>query len=210
MVCKKTEPTRVTNKCDSISPIYNKGRVQFFYHSPSSKLPIRDVLNEQGKGHKTEPHIEIGAENYWNKCYQRNIIKPLRDNQEKYLFLMTTCRNETLTRHNGKRYIVGYIKHRESGVNIKDDNGKAVYFIKGDTYLFSFDDGYVYSIKVRADGLDENETIKILNHFKGRKNVFEDCIKEIMRLDKVNKTCYRQHYGYDCSFVSECLRCGKN
>jgi len=29
-----------------------KGRLQFFFHSPSSELPIRDVLNEQKKGHK--------------------------------------------------------------------------------------------------------------------------------------------------------------
>jgi hypothetical protein len=51
-----------------------KGRLQFFFHSPSSELPIRDILNEHGKGHKTEPHIEIGAENYINCCYQSNNI----------------------------------------------------------------------------------------------------------------------------------------
>ncbi|KKN43011.1 hypothetical protein LCGC14_0707370, partial [marine sediment metagenome] len=44
----------------------DKGRLQYFFHSPSSELPIRDVLDEQKKGHKTEPHIEIGAENYIN------------------------------------------------------------------------------------------------------------------------------------------------
>jgi len=47
------------------------GMVQYFYHLPSSKLPIRDVLNEQGKGHKTEPHIEIGAENFCAECHAR-------------------------------------------------------------------------------------------------------------------------------------------
>lgn len=34
------------------------GREQFFWHYPKSTLPIRNITK------KTEPHIEIGAENY--------------------------------------------------------------------------------------------------------------------------------------------------
>jgi hypothetical protein len=74
------------------------GRIQFFFHSRSSKLPIRDILNEQKQGHKTEPHIEIGAENYISCCYQKNNIVPFLKSREKYLFLFTTCKNRELNR----------------------------------------------------------------------------------------------------------------
>lgn len=40
------------------------GREHYFQHYSKSKLPIRDVIV------KTEPHIEIGAENYLRRCYQ--------------------------------------------------------------------------------------------------------------------------------------------
>ena len=90
----------------------NKGMVQYFYHSPSSKFPIRDVLNEQRKGYKTEPHIEIGAENFCVECYQNN-IKKFVERKLNYLFLITTCKNKEVNRKYGKdtnQFIVGYIK----------------------------------------------------------------------------------------------------
>lgn len=37
------------------------GRLQFFFHAPSSDLPVRDVCDEQGRGRKTEPHLERNA-----------------------------------------------------------------------------------------------------------------------------------------------------
>lgn len=74
--------------------LQKKGRLQFFYHSPSSELPIRDVLNENKKGHKTEPHIEIGAENYINPCYQ-SYIKSFAKSDEEYLFLFTRCKDKS-------------------------------------------------------------------------------------------------------------------
>lgn len=86
------------NKKDSLASNFlfenleEKGRLQYFFHSPSSKLPIRDVLNEQKRGYKTEPHIEIGAENYINRCYQSNNIMPFLKSKGKYLFLFTTCK----------------------------------------------------------------------------------------------------------------------
>jgi len=91
-----------------------KGRLQYFYHSPSSELPVRDVLGEQkakGKsvGQKTEPHIEIGAENYINCCYQRKNIVPFLKSEEKYLFLFTTCKCQNLKVHYGEKFVVGYI-----------------------------------------------------------------------------------------------------
>lgn len=87
-----------------------RGRLQFFFHSPSSSLPIRDVLNEQRSGCKTEPHIEIGAENFLNCCYQSNNIIPFLRSREKYLFLFTKCKNANLSQYN-KKLIVGLKRH---------------------------------------------------------------------------------------------------
>jgi len=52
--CKKNECGREGHKLleeeefDSRQEI-GEGLVQFFYHSPSSELPVRDVLDEQKK-----------------------------------------------------------------------------------------------------------------------------------------------------------------
>ena len=70
------------------------GRLQFSFYSPSSDLPVRDVCNEQGHDYKTEPHLERNAENYVNKCYQKN-IQGLLKHREKYLFLFTTCKSKS-------------------------------------------------------------------------------------------------------------------
>jgi hypothetical protein len=202
--CKNTNKKITTlEKNSTRKTILNEnGRLQFFYHSPSSKLPIRDVLREQGQYYKTEPHIEIGAENYWTACYQKNNIVPFIRNNEKYLFLMTTCRNENLKPFFGRKFIVGYIFMKLSGENIK-----GIYYVKGDTFLYSFNDAIPitelgYSKWTRVKLVDKRDAKKILNHFRNRKNILQDCIMEIKRLDKDNKTCRRK----ECSFKTECLR----
>ena len=181
------------------------GRLQYFYHSPSSAMPIRDVLNEQKQGHKKEPHIEIGAENYWVGCYQSNNIIPFIRNNEKYLFLMTTCRNMGLAQFYGKKFIVGYILRRYTGKR----NG--LHFVKGDTLLFSFEDaipitelGYLKWTRTKL--VNEKDTRIILNHFKKHKNILKNCITEIKRLDKDNITCLRIKEGFKCDYKDECLR----
>ena len=129
---------------DAVSPVLIRekstldetGRLQFFFHSISSKYPIRDVLNEQNHGHKTEPHIEIGAENYINCCYQTNNIVPFINSKEKYLFLFTTCKNKELESHYGKRLIVGYIE-KQGHISCKSHvaaQGKVRMFDFNDTY----------------------------------------------------------------------------
>lgn len=64
MVCKpkSSELQLKVEECNS-NNLKNIGREQFFWHYPYSELPIRDVRN------KTEPHIEISAENYLRSCY---------------------------------------------------------------------------------------------------------------------------------------------
>ncbi len=189
-------------------PLDETGMVQFFYHSPSSTLPIRDVLGEMKRGMKTEPHIEIGAENYWARCYPRN-IKKLAEGNEKYLFLVTTCRNKTIKEHYGNQYIVGYIIKKE----FMDRGG--FYCVKGPTRLFSFNN----SVKVTElfpqnfdqvrfshnPNVNKSKTQKILKRFKYKRNILKQCVQEIKRVDTANNTCMRIQ-GNKCYYANECLR----
>ena len=186
-----------------LTNLEEKGRLQFFYHSPSSELPVRDVLNEQGRDHKTEPHIEIGAENFINPCYQKNNIVPFLKSREKYLFLFTTCKSEKLKDYLNRRFIVGYII-KQKIINCGDH-----YAVQGKTKLYTFEDAYPLEIlfpstyrNMRIRKLSKEETRKVLNHFKTKRNILLECINEIKRLDRKNLTCK----GKNCRFRKECLR----
>jgi len=186
--------------------LVEKGRVQFFYHSPSSTLPIRDVLNEQREGAKTEPHIEIGAENYLAKCYQNNIID-LINNNEQFLFLFTTCRHKKMLQY-GKKFIVGYIDRTDYDKIGRGKNSR--YYIKGKTYLYEFSDSISlsklgYSEGTRRKCINEKDCHKILNHFKNKKNIVKKCIDEIISLDKTNETCPAKK-GKKCPLQKQCPR----
>lgn len=180
-----------------------QGLVQYFYHSPSSMLPIRDVLDEQCQGNKTEPHIEIGAENFLNSCYQRNIQR-LASSDMRYLFLITRCANPQIQDFYSRQMIVGYMDRRATGQN-KDRT-----FILGDTFLFSFQDsvltkdifGFSFNrprLLARPD-VNPKKTAELLDRFSGKPNVLEDCLEEIKRLDPENLTCYgcAEEYSARC------------
>jgi len=185
-----------------------KGRIQYFYHSPLSELPVRDVSNEQCEGHKTEPHIEIGIENYLAKCRQTNIIAHL-NSDEKYLFLVTTCRNENMDEHDVP-YIVGYMV-KERHLVIGNEKRHAV---KGETLIFPFSKSVPYYdifpehfAPLRL--VDGNKTEEILKRFKGKRDKTQECVEEIIRLDENNKkrdkTCIVLR-GSKCEYQNECLR----
>jgi hypothetical protein len=198
-----TEAKAITRK--TTHNLENTGMVQYFYHSPSSPMPIRDVLNEQKKGHKREPHIEIGAENYWFKCYQNN-IKNFANSKRRYLFLVTTCRDRSLRQNYRKQYTVGYIEKKE----IIDRGGFLC--IKGPISLFTFDDSidnlsffgrnFDRIRLLNSPYISETNTSSILRHFTSRKNILCDCIEEIKRIDCKNITCSREI----CAFPEQCLR----
>jgi hypothetical protein len=176
---------------------------------PSSKLPIRDVLNEQHAGHKTEPHIEIGAENFCVECYQKN-IKKFVERKLNYLFLITACKNREVTKKYGggtKQFIVGYIIKGE----VLDIERRVC--VKGPTYIYSFEDSILvrdlFGFNFDRFKLLKNpfvnkfQTEKILEHFRTRENILNKCIKEIKDKDKSNVTC---KYGEQCKFRRKCLR----
>lgn len=204
------------NKKDSITTKFlfddleEKGRLQYFFHSPSSKLPIRDVLNEQKRGYKTEPHIEIGAENYINRCYQSNNILPFLKSKGKYLFLFTTCKAKDHKYYN-RKCVVGFISKKKYLDILKKRSNKSHYAVLGDTRIYSFNDslpvnylGYKEGIRVKK--VDENETGIILTHFKSKMNILNNCIKEIKRLDKNNYTCKKDSENFECKLINQCLR----
>jgi hypothetical protein len=181
-----------------------KGRLKFFYHCPESELPIRNVTDNDKNGLKTEPHIEIGVENYLNRCYQ-DYLQDAIDNNEKYIFWMTTCRNSKLPEYNERR-IIGYLVLQESK-EIDEDR----FYFKGKAHIFSFEDSIQvkdlgYFAKPRKQLVEEENSKKILDHFKDKKNIVKECVKEIKKMDPENKTCYRVTYDFDCKFKDECLR----
>lgn len=189
-------------------PLNDTGMVQFFYHSPSSKLPIRDVLGEQGGGSITEPHIECGAHNYWHS-YCQDRVRSFAGSDKKYLFLMTTCNSRELARHYKKRSIVGYIEKTDTGKNLQNVNGMNVQFVKGKAHLYSFDDAFPFPINIPTKNMSREETGTILYHFNKCDDILNDCIQEIIRLDKDNLTCMRVGKGKTCMFRDECRRWNK-
>ena len=64
--------------------------------------------------------------------------------------------------------------------------------------------GYKEGIRVKK--VDEKETGIILNHFKDQKNIINDCIKEIKRLDTNDNTCKKDSRFFECKFKNQCLR----
>ena len=122
----------------NVSELGAKGRLQYFFHCPSSKLPVRDIFKN-----KTEPHIEVGAENLVSECWQPNIRSFLEKHpDERYLFLFTRCRNrKELPHYYGKYYIVGYII-KEMGVRVIGERGNEWKVVIGRTFVCSFEDAF--------------------------------------------------------------------
>jgi hypothetical protein len=163
------------------------GRLQFFFHCPTSLLPIRDVVGRK----KREPYIEQNAENYCKKCYQNNIIGFLKS-REKYLFLFTRCANREPPLHDfsGERLIVGYITKDRWLVR-----GNYHHFaVQGFTKIVSFENAFPLSKfgprarHWRVKTFDERETSIILEHLTPAKNIRAECIREISRRSQPRST----------------------
>jgi hypothetical protein len=195
MKCKPAIKKRVHQKENEFN-LYNleeKGRIKFFFNSPDSVYPVRDILNTQGRGEKTEPHIEKNAENYSSGCYQLNVIIPFLRSEEKYLFLFTTCKNKELKGYYNRQFIVGYIT--KENVLWRSDH----WAVQGKTYVYSFADAYPLTTKSNPRHQQrlksEKETARILDHFESRTNILANCIKEISRLKSGKKS---KKYPYSC------------
>lgn len=176
-----------------------RGRLQFFFHSPSSELPVRDLLDEQRRGAKTEPHLEKGAENYCARCYQPNNIVPFLESTEKYLFLFTTAKRSE-RRYRNKKFIVGYIMKKKA---IRRTDGKKKWWaVAGPTEMYSFEDSFPLEDlirnpkNVRVKILNPDRTARVIQHFSKRSNILKECLAELHRLEQLkiranqgNRTC---------------------
>jgi len=164
------------------SELGGKGQLKWFFHSPHSEYPVRDIVNRG----KTEPYIEQEAENYCNHCYQPNVRTFAESDSRRYLFLFTRCENEDLHEHRERR-IVGYIDKKR-----KLDMGDHV-AAQGDVTLVAFEDsvdlvGIVDSpTYVRSEVLDEETTQRLVDYFDGQENILEDCLEEVKRLKRKRK-----------------------
>lgn len=187
------------------------GRLQYFYHSPSSVLPIRDVNNELGEGFKTEPHIENGTENFLKACYQSH-IRSHAEGLEKYLFLYTRCRNKNIEEFY-QRLIVGYIEKQGWGAH--EVNEKQLSYVQGRVKMVPFHHGILLEdigIRGRLRGtkiLSERQTKILVNGLSRKRDITSRCIDEIVRLDVENKTCFHGKDGFECTSMDSCTRYSK-
>lgn len=188
---------------DELKPI---GREQYFWHYPKSNLPIRHITK------KTEPHFEIGAENYLRACLPYN-LQNFKNSFEKYLFLCTRCRNKKAGggRFNGHRFIVGYIKR---GDFIRRKNRTALI---GKNYMVPFNEKLMYeNLGLRRtkwmQKIDARTTKKILRRIHSLKNIRRKIIREMLRLEReaceagkkipLKKECLKKK----CKYKKSCLR----
>ena len=188
------------------------GMFQYYFSDKYSKLPIRDVNNTCGEGNKTEPHLEIGAENYIKTCTQNKISDAIKRGL-KYLFLVTQCRNKELKDFFGKQFIVGYIQIEESIPRI-DKKGKPFWAIRGQSKVFDYKDAIcipdLFGRNLNRGDLskkiDEKQTREFLDHFKDKQDITQEWVDEVNRVDVNQITCIG---AGNCAHCAQCKRFNK-
>jgi hypothetical protein len=163
------------------------GRLHFFYHCRGCDLPVRDVTDRK----KTEPHLEVSAENFCSECNQR-LLRGFLKSSEKYLFLMTRCLYAGSKMH-GKHCVVGImLKERVFQMSRNQQSWMAV---AGTTRMFGFDDAYPldqhgelnpFHMRKRVTA---DKTVKMLEHFSNQEDVLAQCRDRLEKLDPAGMTC---------------------
>ena len=181
MSCGRNARRQAQSACFNLTDLDETGRLHYFYHCPSSDLPVRDVLGEQGKKPKTEPHLERSAENYCRPCWQSNIVAFL-ESSAKYLFLFTRCMRKG-SKHEGRRYIVGYIRKKRF-----IDRGR-FWAVAGETKIYSFDDAFpLTGVSLAKNArhfhrvLSKPQTARVLESFRGKCNILAACLRQLSDL----------------------------
>lgn len=180
MPSRETHPDRDDIQ---LTELKEKGRTQFFHHSPDSVLPVRDIVRRGN----TEPYIEyglergindddiIGAENFCSSCVPHAIASYLVTD-EKYLFLVTNPWHKKI----GEQ-IVGYLRKEDFA-----DRGDH-YAVIGSVRLYAFEDAYPTAdlpkkVQRSEVTIGRETTEEILNHFKSKKEITVQCVEEVQRL----------------------------
>jgi len=186
------------------------GVMQFFYHCKDQILPIRDILNTNGKGNKTEPHYENLTENWCNKCMNPR-IRSVNSKQLDYLFLFTKYQYSNHKYYN-KYFIVGYLKRADSkrflelndtlrsDVNLFDlDDPNSCGFFAGDkrqSIFVSINDAYLIKDMQNPRHypwlVSKSETKVIIKHFENKKNIISELVllaKKLTKKKGSNESC---------------------
>ena len=176
----------------------DSGRLHYFYHSPSSGLPVRDVLNELSQGYKTEPYLEKNAENYCCECMQANIRGFLRS-REKYLFLVTRMQRAG-TKYSGVLFVVGYIEKGTARSHEWRPGG--YYAVVGVTNIYSFSKAYplgsMTNFRHYPRKVTERLTATILEHLSDGRNILAECLIELERLKRDLPESERRKQAQKC------------
>lgn len=207
---KSVRRREVGHRCPRVDArsLDETGRLHFFYHSPDSLFPVRDVLDRHGKGRKKEPHLEKNAENYCVPCLQKN-IRGFLNSREKYLFLFTKragCRDDQ------NRYVVGYLTKKKCLRRFHPtEKGKLEphFAVQGPITLVSFDEAFLLrrlrglsesaSVHLRFRKLNEEQTRELLAHFEKCTDIFSECLREVRRLNKTLSVGERDaNRSYSC------------
>jgi hypothetical protein len=194
---------------------------QFFYSSrvtvlPHPETPTRDVTNSQGAGHKTEPNLERHMEN-WCSCRARSVTKAAKRGEE------LAARNEQhylilTTKHpvNGKALAVGLMPFSqiESSAALRKNKirwGKRRPYVSDERLkICHFSDGFALRMTKSKDDskhvpgsryapvhVSDKLLVKIVNHFKSKKNRIEEFLQNVrfleMCLAKENPSGYENY-----------------
>ncbi len=79
-----------------------------FETSRSTELPVRDLLNESGKGRQYEPNIETGSYGF-SKCVDARTRNSFVKKRKGYLLFLTNYQG-TVEGYKDRDFIVGYYK----------------------------------------------------------------------------------------------------
>ncbi len=194
------------------------GVFQYFYHCAGEVLPVRDVINTQRQGHKTEPHYENLTENWCSKCMNGR-IKSANRRQVKYLFLITRYFKKGHPR-NGKLLVVGFLYRakekvwRELSESIQSaaspfdpENPQQCGFFVGDetkSHFVSADDAYVLNDVKNGRWkylATEKETEQIRSHLQKTKNILNKLRNKVKELESQTK---RHDYGKNRKHCAGC------
>ncbi len=85
-----------------------EGIMIYMETSPTTDLPVRDVLNENGKGFQSEPNYETNSYAFFSCCNSK-LNSSIHKSKRRYFFFATQY-NGALEPFKGKFLIVGYMR----------------------------------------------------------------------------------------------------
>lgn len=181
-----------------------EGMVIYFESSPSSKLPVRDVLNENGKGKQYEPSCETSTYGL-ERCVDPRTRNSFVKKRKGYLLFLTTYQGKN-EEYKNRDFIIGYYRIMQSADvrkhhlrNYDDEMCPEVdycYALRAGEFKFvAIEDGFeLNSEKLKSWGykgkiakqlkmaFNEQKVTEILEHFSSKKDITGECIEEIEKL----------------------------